>query len=157
MTSTTKRPAITKVQRSAMTEAAGTPLGRLPHGLTGRTLDSLLSKGFAYVGDTAGRLYRTAVARGYTGFPQYFLTRAAYRALGIELTYVVCGECQRGKYAAASDLTFYRCTSPDCDHEITRADLVMDEPGEYVELRHWRLVVLHREPEQTEEPSALAA
>ncbi|MER6365835.1 hypothetical protein [Kitasatospora sp. NPDC001527] len=141
----TEFPARTPLQQVAMEEAVGNRLGELPAGLGGRTLDSLLEKGYVYVGDNRGRLYRTAVARGYTGFPHYFLTRRAYRALGVELTYVVCGECGTGRYAATADGTGYRCTNDECDHEMTDADFVVDEPGEYIELRHWRLVVLQRE------------
>ncbi|MEU7095900.1 hypothetical protein [Kitasatospora aureofaciens] len=143
-------PRRTPIQQAAMTEAVGNRLGRLPHGLSGRTLDSLLGKGYAYVGDQAGRPYRAARTRGYTGFPAYFLTRRAYQALGVQLTYARCPQCAGELAAVPGDARMYRCAG-ECRQTITAEDLQL-QPGEYVELRHWRLVILYQEPRPTGQP-----
>ncbi|MFG3229400.1 hypothetical protein ACGF07_32085 [Kitasatospora sp. NPDC048194] len=151
MANTKKNQRLTPVQRTAMTEAVDTYLGRMPNGLKGRTIDALLDRGLVYEGDNRGRRIKLAILAGYTGFSSYYLTRAGYEALGLN-PWLSCSQCEHGRYAANRDgRPGYRCTSDECDHEITYADLEF-EPGEYAELRDGRLALLWREPKPSGEP-----
>ena len=140
----TTRTRLTPIQHRAMTEAASAWRGRLPYGLSNRTLGVLEERGLVYAGDyRRGRRLADARGAGYTGFPNYYLTRSGYAALGMD-PWLTCTQCGTGHYAPMGQWPGYRCTA-GCGHEITRAELAL-APGESVDLRDGRLALLWSEP-----------
>ncbi|MGW2255089.1 hypothetical protein ACWCXH_33630 [Kitasatospora sp. NPDC001660] len=143
---------VTRVQRAAMTEAATEWLGKLSGALAGVTLDSLVSKRLAYEGDNRGRRIRPARLAGYTGFSSYYLTREAYRVLGMPI-FRQCDRCERGTYVPAGEPQCWRCTTPECGRRITRDELQLTA-DQYPEMRDGRLAILTAAPQMTGTPGA---
>ncbi|MFI9366064.1 hypothetical protein ACIG5E_34190 [Kitasatospora sp. NPDC053057] len=143
---------VTRVQREAMTAAAAEWLGKLSGSLAGVTLDSLVSKRLAYEGDNRGRRIGPARLAGYTGFSSYYLTREAYRVLGMPI-FRTCAHCVHGTFVPADEPQCWRCTTPECRRRITRSELQLTDQ-QYPEVRDGRLAIVTKAAEMTGTPGA---